>query len=334
MTKSAVYRLLPPDDYLKSLIKSIKSSRNSVSMVALVISEDNTTRKLIDALCDASRRGVKVDIGLDIYFTYLELEKNFSRWSYLRRQVKNMRATRNRLKKAGVKVRWLGQFGLTFFSRRTHIKWSIIDDVVYSFGGVNLYASGIESVDYMFRIKSKDLAQQIAAEHRRVISSDRSGHGYRSHLFGTARHTILIDGGKMFDSIIYRHALSYASEASKIIYVSQYCPNGKLLRILKDHPDSKLYFNHWQHAPSLLNRILLRWSTWRGGVQTLYTKPQYLHAKFMIFYMPNGETIAITGSHNFVETGTWLGTREVALETTDNNIIRQLTKFLDHHIKS
>lgn len=333
MTKPSDYKLLLPKDYLQDLIKAIQSSRKQISMMALVISEDSQTRPLIDALCEASARGVKVSIGLDIYFTYLELEKNFSRWSYLRRQVSVMRATRKRLSKAGVKVRWLGQFGVTFFSRRTHIKWSVVDDVVYSFGGVNLYAAGVESVDYMYRIKSAPLSQQIHREHQRVIASDKSGHNYRSHLFGTPSHTVLIDGGKMFDSIIYRHALSYAREAESIIYASQYCPSGKLMRILRDHPRTELYFNSWRHAPSLLNKALLRWSVWRSGVDSLYEKSQYLHAKLMIFQMPNGETIAITGSHNFVETGNNLGTREVALETTDKNIIDQLMNFLDQEVR-
>lgn len=332
MAKPPDYQLLLPEDYLTSLIKSVEKSKTQISMIALVITEDTKTRQLIDALCAASQRGVKVDIGLDLYFTYLELEKNFSKWGYLRRQVKHMRATRSRLRKAGVKVRWLGQFGVTFFSRRTHIKWSIIDQTVYSFGGVNLHAGGVESVDYMFRVKDADLARLISDEHRRVISSDRSGHGYRSHLFGTANHTVLIDGGRMFDSIIYRHVLSYAQEASKIVYVSQYCPTGKLLKALKQHSDAELYFNSWRHANSILNKALLRWSTWRGGVDTLYEKSQYLHAKFMIFYMPNGETIAITGSHNFVESGGALGTREVALETTDAKIIKQLETFLSNQV--
>lgn len=333
MTKPSEYKLLAPEEYLNDLVASIKSSQKQISMMALVISEDSKTKLLIDALCAASLRGVKVNIGLDIYFTYLELEQNFSRWSYLRRQVRAMRATRRRLSKAGVKVRWLGQFGVTFFSRRTHVKWSIVDDTVYSFGGVNLYAAGIESVDYMFRVKSKQLADQLTNEHNRIIRSDKSGNNYRSHLFGTPSHTVLVDGGKIFDSIIYRHSLSYAQEAEQIIYVSQYCPSGKLMRILKNHPNAQLYFNSWRHAPSLLNRTLLRWSAWRSGVETLYKKQQYLHGKFMIFQMPNGQTIAITGSHNFVETGNNLGTREVALETTDSKIISQLENFLKTRVR-
>lgn len=334
MAKHPSYELLLPEAYLSSLIDSINHASKRISMIALVITEDIKTKPLIDALCEASQRGIKVDIGLDLYFTYLELEKTVSKWSYLRQQISRMRATKSRLERAGVKVRWLGQFGATFFSRRTHIKWSVIDDTVYSFGGVNLYAGGLESVDYMFRVKDKTLADEISEEQHRVISTDKSGHGYRSHLFGTAHHTVLVDGGKMFDSIIYRHALSYAKEATKIIYVSQYCPTGKLMRVLKQHPDAKIYFNSWRHANSLLNKLLLRFSSSISGLVTSYQKRQYLHAKFMLFEMPNGATIAITGSHNFVEGGGVLGTREVALETTDQAVINQLKNFLDKQVVS
>ena len=43
--------------------------------------------------------------------------------------------------------------------------------------------------------------------------------------------------------------------------------------------------------------------------------------------------VAITGSHNFVSGGVFLGTREVALETTNKKIIIQLERFFKEHVK-
>jgi cardiolipin synthase len=65
---------------------------------------------------------------------------------------------------------------------------------------------------------------------------------------------------------------------------------------------------------------------------TLYNRDQYLHAKFMIFTMPDGKKIALTGSHNFVHGGVLLGTREVALETEDPKVIAQLEDFWKTHV--
>ena len=48
--------------------------------------------------------------------------------------------------------------------------------------------------------------------------------------------------------------------------------------------------------------------------------------------MPDGQKVAITGSHNFMFGSGAMGTREIALETTDHHIIRQLESFLHRHV--
>lgn len=329
------FKLLPAPEYAEDLIASINRSKNRVAMIALTIAEDDGTREIIDALCRASQRGVEVSIGFDIYFTYREIEKTSRRLSLIPGRLRLMRDTKRRLEQAGVKVRWLGQANFTFLLRRTHTKWSVVDDVVYSFGGVNLYKLGItSSVDYMFRVDDKVVADEIHDEHRRILHADKAGHGYRSHMLGTAEHTILVDGGGLFDSIIYRHALTYAREALDIKFVSQYCPTGRLGRLLVRHHSAELFFNHWSNTKDPANRLMIRLNALRTGANTAYSGKTYLHAKFLIFTMPTGQKIAITGSHNFISGGGMLGTREVALETTDPHIIKQLEDFLDNNIRS
>ncbi len=325
------FSLMLPSDYLLDLCESVKNSKERIDIITLVFFEDEATKELVDALCDASERGVHVSVGLDLYFTYKEIGANEPRWNYIRAQVKRMRATRKKLVSHGVKVRWLGQGGLTFFSQRTHIKWSVVDGTVYSFGGVNLYAEGIANNDYIFKTTDIRLAERLAGEHDLVINTDKAGRAYPSHYFSIDQHTVLIDGGRFFDSIIYRRVCHYASQAKHVIYVSQYCPTNKLSRLLK-RTDTDFYFNHWQNADDNLNRILIRVSSFVHRIKPLYTKKQYLHAKFMIFTMPDGSEIAITGSHNFVAGGAMLGTREVALETSDPTIIEQLKSFLTEYI--
>ena len=325
------YKLLLPTEYIADLTRSVNEAQYRVNMISLVIREDESTQSLIDALCEAAERGVSVNIGMDIFFTYKELGKHSSRRAYLRKQVQGMRTTKQRLEAAGAKVRWLGQFGATLFSRRTHVKWTVVDDIVYSYGGVNLYDLGIAANDYMFRTDDRRLAERMSAEHELVISTDKAGRSYPSHSFGTAAGAVLVDGGRMFDSIIYRHACDLAEQADRIVYVSQYCPTGKLSRLLKQ-TDTAFYFNHWQNAEDALNALLIRVSSIVHGITTSYEREQYLHAKFILFYLQDGSVAAITGSHNFVASGGTLGTREVALETRDPAIVAQLEAFVTTHI--
>ena len=48
--------------------------------------------------------------------------------------------------------------------------------------------------------------------------------------------------------------------------------------------------------------------------------------------MEDGSKVAITGSHNFAYTGVLLGTREIALETKDPSIIKQLESFIKKEV--
>ncbi len=326
------FTLLSPDSYAVDLAKAIDRAKDRVDIIALVITEDDKTAPIVDALCRAGERGVKVSVGLDIYFTYKELSAMSSRWAYLRAQVRQMRASRKKLGRSHVKVRWLSQFGFILFSRRTHTKWSIIDSTVYSFGGVNLYAEGINANDFILRTTDSRLAERMASEHELIISTDKAGIGYPSHRFTIEEHTVLIDGGRMFDSIIYRTVCRLASDATRIVYVSQYCPTGRLGRILKKR-QTEFYFNSWHDAADIFNKILIFSSSTFHRIQSAYTKKQYLHAKFMLFYMESGEVVAVTGSHNFIASGGTLGTREVALQTNDPRVIQQLENFLHDKVQ-
>lgn len=327
----SAYELLLPEDYVRDLTAKIRRAKNRVYMVALVMLEDDSTRELFDELVAAASRGVRVDIGMDIYFTYRELGISAARWSYLERKTRAMKATRKRLVKAGVKVHWLSQFGMFFFARRTHMKWSIVDDHVYSFGGVNLHQAGIASNDYMFRVRDHKLAEHMAEEHETLTRADRAGRAYQNHVIGHGNNLILIDGGRLGHSLIYNHALLYAEVAESIIYVSQYNPTGRVGALLKSKP-SIIFYNPWRNAESIVDRTMLRISAFMHRLHPAYHRHQYLHAKYMIFTLPGGQEVAITGSHNFLSGNGPLGTREIALETRDAAIIKKLKRFTTEHV--
>ena len=124
---------------------------------------------------------------------------------------------------------------------------------------------------------------------------------------------------------------SQNAQAENIVLVSQYCPTGKLNRILK-RKNAKLYFNNWRTA-SPINKLLIKLGTLTSRQQTLYQHPQYLHAKFIVFTMPDGSKIALSGSHNFMRGSGIMGTREIALETSDPAIIKQLEAFRKRYVE-
>ncbi|HMR72553.1 MAG TPA: phospholipase D-like domain-containing protein [Candidatus Saccharibacteria bacterium] len=318
-------QLLLPKDYLQDAVRCISLARTQISLLTMIVVEDDTTQPLIDALCEAAKRGVRVTVAVDM-FTYAEVGGHFKFNTRHSKAIKHITTMQRRLQRAGVTFRWLGTAATSLVSGRTHSKWLVVDDTVYTFGGVNLYQSGIQNIDYMFRTKDVGLATHLFSEQRRVMESDRRGRTYRSHMFGDDINSVLIDGGFAGESIIYRHACRLAKQARQVTYVSQYCPTGRLGRLLKT-TDTELYFNPWNKANSL-NALTIRVGSWLSGHKTAYARDTYLHAKCIVFTMHDGSKVALTGSHNFSHGGVWLGTREIALETRDPRIIRQLERFI------
>lgn len=321
--------LFTPHAYAEALIKDVERAKNRVILFSHIIGNDTSTEKLITALCDAAERGVHVEVASDI-FTYSIMGGWKTTPLGRDRRMHALKQMAKRFKQSGVKFDWIGQLGPILFAGRMHIKWSVVDDQVYCFGGVNLYDDGLGFADYMFGSTDVELGNHIAKEHERIMHASRIGKVHRSYQFPSLHGTVLVDGGKIGDSIIYRRACELARQAKEITFVSQYCPTGKLGKIMQAK-DAKLYFSPWSLAHGF-NRLLIRACMAATGYRTLYSRQTFIHAKCIIYTMPDGQKVVLTGTHNFVRAGVALGTREIALETRDRHIIAQLEGFLAKHI--
>lgn len=322
--------LLLPEAYIDDVTKQIKLAKKRISILSMVVADDNSTDELIDSLAEAAERGVEVKIAADI-FTYGELGGFFWPTRYRGKKSRETTQMSKRFRKSGVHFTWLGKNRITIANGRTHIKWCIVDDVVYSFGGVNLYEEGINCNDFIIRVIDEQLADELVNDYDRLITADAGGYSTPSHKIKFNDDLVLVDGGFFGDSIIYRHACKLARESFRIRLVSQYCPTGKLGRLIKK-TNSELYFNPPKNAESI-NRFIIKTGMMISGHKTKYKKSKYLHAKFIIFELFDGRKVAITGSNNFVYIGVLLGTREIALQTEDPKIIKQLEDFLENNVK-
>lgn len=329
--KSAFERI-SPEEYIRQLIERVDAAEERVYIMTLVIAGGPHTDDLIDALCRAAERGVDVRIASDLFFTYKEVSSTIS-VKRIRTTIALIRTIRKRLRDAGAQFTWLGtKRGLAMFAYITHCKWSIVDDVTFTFGGVNIYTAGITHADYMFTKTDRELADILCKEHIDIVKYDSAGKGTRNHEYEIPSGRILVDGGLSAPSLIYYRACQYAKQSRSVTYVSQYCPSGALSKKLHLVP-STLYFNDWRKAHSF-HRWLIRWNVFRQGHTTRYTREDYLHAKCIIFTLLDGTEVAITGSHNFISGNGWFGAREIALETKDPAIIKQLKQFIKKEVAS
>jgi cardiolipin synthase len=311
------------------MIFELKKAKNRVCLVSMIIVDDSSTNDFIEALIETAKRGVKVSVAADI-FTYSELGGLFRPSFYFSKRVQAATLLSKKLLKNKVDFYWLGRYNITTFVGRTHSKWCVIDNNVYSFGGVNLYQMGIENNDYMIKMTDRVLASTLCDEAKSIINADKNRYAKISHIIETKYGKVLIDGGLAGDSVIYRHACKLAAEAKSAILISQYCPTGKLSKLLKKI-NAKTYFNTTEQATSF-NKLLIYFGMKLSGQKTGYHSKQYLHAKLILFTLEDGSKVAITGSHNFTYSGVLFGTREIALETNNKKIISELESFYKDHI--
>lgn len=322
--------LLTPAAYVADATTRIHDARRRVRVMALTIADEPATEALLDALCAAARRGVDVHVAADT-FTYADLGGRFVPKRYLTRRRRSSLAMTLRLEAAGVTFDWLGQEGGLPWRGRTHTKFCVVDDTVYSFGGVNLNDEAVANVDFMMRLTDRQLADDLSRVYERTRLANSRAAGFRSIALTYDKDQVLVDGGIPGDSIIYRRAVKYARKAERIVLVSQYCPTGELGRAIAATPH-ELWFNPPRNARRV-NRVLIAASMLATGYRTRYRRADYLHAKVIVFYLKRGKRVAITGSHNFVRGGVALGTREIALQTKDPHVIDQLEYFIATHVR-
>ncbi len=326
------FALLTSREYVKDVTSEIKKARKRAYSLTLVITKDSETKELIEAIKKGAKRGLETNITIDA-FTYSELSGAFS--PRKKQKTPSVVTTKmlSGLASAGAKTHVLhdGLPTLNPFSGVTHIKWFVVDDIVYCFGGVNLYKKGIGHTDYMFKTHNKELADILIKEQKKIIECDKKGVCYDGLKAALPFGDVLIDSGKKQDSPIYDQACKLAEQSKEILFVSQYCPTGKLVKYLKNTP-SKIYFNPPRIATDINSKLLIKSSMLRTGLKTIYKKDTYIHAKFVIFTLKDGTKIALAGSHNFAYSGVKLGTKEVALKTINPEIISQLESFYKKYI--
>lgn len=322
-------KLVSPPQYVKEASKLARKAKKRIYLMSMVVADHPNTHELIQELENAAKRGVKVVVAADI-LTFGSVMEDFLPGRYRSQDTRQVQRMARALKKSGVKFQWLGQQRITIYNGRTHSKWCVIDNTVFSFGGVNMYQQGIDSVDYMLRTKDARVADRLIEEQERIQDAEKRLVNFPSTIYEHDDDRILIDGGTVGQSVIYRRACELAEQAAKITFVSQYAPTGKLNKILK-RKSAKAYYNRPEQARGL-NIIAVRFGIIVGRLNNSYKRDKYLHAKFILYTMRDGKKIAITGSHNFAYTGVILGTREMALETSSPKIIRQLEDFVKKEV--
>ena len=340
-------------DYFADLARRIGRAKSGSTVTLATMSfipTDDGIPAVVDALCEAAGRGVRVELAVDAYNFLLSKHKIVGPLWFsgeLPRSVpafyREKLAALERLKASG------GHYTVTNvparpfmlpFGGRSHIKYSVVDDYVYV-GGCNLNTS--RDIDLM-----AGWQDEAAAAWLRAFATDvRKGRNVRKTLQGRdvterlgSNTELLIDAGVPKQSVIYKKALELIDEAQESVFITcQFFPNSTTTRHLvaahRRGVDITVLFNHpSQHR---LHYPLQQAVVWREQMRSpkvffahqLPRGERYLHAKLIAT-----ERGAIIGSHNYVTAGVNFGTAEIALLRHDPEFALAALRSLHQELSS
>lgn len=314
------FGVVTAQDYCEKLLRLIPRAKQRIVLSAMVVRAGQQTGQVLQEIAAAAERGVRVHILSDVFAQHKATRPDYLAQAGFRQECADTQQLFERIVAVGGKVSWVGKIGLNPYAGRYHAKVTVIDDDVLSFGGINFTDDSLNNVDYMLHVKDGSLATRLA----KLVADNAAGKpatDVQAKL--TASHNLLFDAGNRKESIIYERACELAQQATRITYVSQMCPSGRLAEYIKRVPHT-CYFNQPSRTGLRPDTLAQLWDGWRAGVTNHYEGAAYLHAKFILFELKDGTKACLSGSHNFSWRGVAFGTKEIALLSTDPALWRRM----------
>jgi hypothetical protein len=318
------FTLIDAADYVAELARLVPKAEKRIVLAAMTIMCGPKTDDILRPLVASAKRGVRVHVLLDRFTASLVAKPNNLDVGEFKQAVAATHALFDDLKAAGGHVSYVGKLGLNPYSGRYHAKAAIVDDDVFSFGGVNLRDDAYDCIDYMLHTVDAKLADNL----EQLIAHNAEGEPRRDvQLLLSNGDTILFDAGQKGESIIFRRACDLAAQARAVTYVSQMAPTGKLAKALATTKTT--YFANRPRQSGLRPDMLGQWfDQHTNGLENHYDGKPYIHAKFILYELRSGEKVLLSGSHNFSWRGVAFGTKEIALESNDEALWSDLQQIV------
>ncbi|MCX7996797.1 MAG: phospholipase D-like domain-containing protein [Patescibacteria group bacterium] len=333
-----------PAEFKTDFLSRAVSAKHRVFIQAMVILSGRVMREFEAVLAPLPSLGVDVRVQFD-WITARHFQERIVFWpafsfhrlpgfGELRRDTRKMFS---RFLDAGITVTMINHPGLLEqvfpIIGRNHIKIYLVDDCVW-LGGLNLYDAAFECVDVMVRYDDPRIADTLADQFRRVNDAARTEN---TRIPLNLTDTLFIDAGIAGNSIIYEEAVSMVKNATHDVrYISQMVPEGKLLKTLLSRAREGVSVDviTSQRSDALFTRWPFRipydrFCTAVSGEPNIQLRHQSnrVHAKVLIV----DNSSVLFGSHNLVDTGVMLGTAEIAVRSSESDLVRQIAAWSDEN---
>lgn len=336
------------DEELARRINTTKKGDRVAIATMFFKASDLPIQRILDALCAAASRGVRVNFTVDVLSDGAELwpvgiARIIPKRVRLPKAFRAQQAALERLKQHGGRYAIINQPLESFtnpFLGHSHIKFSVINDYVFV-GGCNL--TTIEPVDIMTGWEDARIADWLcnfSDELARSGSVLKTMGGQDTILPVSNATTLLVDAGKVNQSLILDKALALIDAAKDYVLITcQFFPHGKtgrhLARAEARGVKVKIIYNHpaKHNFPVSWGQRGVLWKERQSKpghlfAQQLPRSHDFLHAKLLVT-----EEGTMLGSHNYVHTSVRLGTAEIALLSFDPIFAKKAVQTLEGQLR-
>lgn len=338
VTHEPQFTVLTPVEFVEDIQSRAPHASTRVWFQAMEVEPGEHTDILLKAAADAAKRGVDARFHAD-WYTMLVTDGTFNYWPFVSGSFRRQRVKRLQKKKAmaqmlrGAGVRFLftnppTPLDLLLPTRgRNHMKIAVIDDTAW-IGGVNFHKENFEASDIMIRISDPQVTGEIAYVYALI---DDEQHLRDMAISCTDETTLLVDGGTIDRSLILRLACALVERAEQSVKViAPLIPDASFLTALQAArtrgipvtviaPRVEAMSGVYQLVDTF-NQALMQL---KGTRLPITFREQMVHAKVLIV----DEQEAIVGSHNFSSRGVRMGTEEIALQSTNKQLIARLLDY-------
>lgn len=328
------------EQFLEDFVKQAEKATTRIYLQSMIFEHGRMLKTLESVLIKKAREGLDVRITVDwVYKRYVEdnvlllpqLNKTERKFGIQVHQ--ETKKTMERWQEAGIIFTVTNTptpaASLLPILGRNHTKIYLVDDSYAWIGGINLFDTALVMIDFMVRMSEPTIITALE-KHYFKVNDNRPKDDSHVHC---SEYDLFFDAGKKKKSIIYAQAMQLIQQAkNKITFMSQFLPDGKLLyelrtaskrgvviSIITSNEQNKSFTQFPYNIPYHILKSRLN----NFPNTTLIHREKRVHAKLLIV---DGEK-ALFGSHNFTSIGVMLGTEEIAIQTSDQNLVADLQHF-------
>ena len=215
---------------------------------------------------------------------------------------------------------------------RNHVKMAIIDDIAFMGDINNLVSKNQPGI--MIKVTDPLLVESLAD----LYQAAEKGKGDSDYeVIGKDGTSLLVDMGDKHQSLILDRAMAAIDSAdSSVKITSQFTPDGAILQSLQAAHERGVKISTLIAGPEKITRPLPKIFDKRsqlafkknGFTIPILEVPDWIHAKILLVDedLPNAQ--GIVGTHCFSGKGVDWGTQEIALQSKNPSLLKQLRRYV------